>query len=63
MNIQKSILSTFFFIFLQLLYSGPASAADWYVRLTVTALDDPAPVRMDDGNVFGRLHDSLDGQP
>jgi hypothetical protein len=40
---------------------GPAGAADWYVRLTVTAPDDAPPVRVDSGNVFGRLHDSLDG--
>lgn len=38
-----------------------AGAADWYVRLTVTAPDDPPPVRVDNGNVFGRLHDSVDG--
>lgn len=45
-----------------LLFATTAGAADWYVQLTVTAPDDPEPVRMDDGNFFGRLHDSLDGQ-
>lgn len=45
-----------------LLFSTTAVAADWYVRLTVTAPDDPEPIRVDDGNILGRLHDSLDGQ-
>ncbi|MGX9727490.1 MAG: hypothetical protein ACTFAK_09285 [Candidatus Electronema sp. VV] len=55
--IRKSI-----FLLLGLgLASGPAGAADWHVRLTVTAPDDPPPVRTDSGNVFGRLHDSVDG--
>ena len=58
---QKIIFSTFFSVFL-LLSSGTASAADWYVRLTVTAPGDPVPIRVDNGNVLGRLHDSLDGQ-
>ena len=44
-----------------LLLQHPAAAADWYVRLTVTAPDDAPPVRVDSGNVFGRLHDSVDG--
>lgn len=43
------------------LASGPARAADWHVRLTVTAPDDAPTVRVDSGNVFGRLHDSVDG--
>ncbi|MGR0482420.1 MAG: hypothetical protein ACTFAL_13735 [Candidatus Electronema sp. V4] len=42
-------------------WSQSAAAADWHVRLTVTAPDDPSPIRMDSSNVFGRLHDSVDG--
>jgi len=40
---------------------GEAYAADWYVQLTVTAPDDAPPVRVDSNNIFGRLHDSIDG--
>ncbi len=42
-------------------FTGTASANDWYVRLIVTAPDDPEPVRVDDGNVFGRWFGSVDG--
>ena len=38
-----------------------ADANDWYVRLIVTAPDDPLPVRVDDGNLLGRWYDSVDG--
>ena len=38
-----------------------AVANDWYVRLIVTAPDDPLPVRVDDANLLGRWHDSVDG--
>ena len=43
------------------LWYQSAAAADWHVRLAVTAPDDPPPIRMDSSNVFGRLHDSVDG--
>ncbi len=41
--------------------SAAAAANDWYVRLTVKAPDDPPPIRTDKSDVFGRLHDSLNG--
>jgi hypothetical protein len=49
------------FIALRPPVSNAAAANDWHVRLTVKAPDDPPPVRVDRGNVFGRLHDSLNG--
>ncbi len=49
------------FIALLLPVSDAAAANNWYVRLTVKAPDDSPPVRVDRGNVFGRLHDSLNG--
>ncbi len=42
-------------------FSCAASTNDWYVRLVVTAPDDPLPVRIDNDNLLGRWHDSVDG--
>ncbi len=59
---KKNTLFILFLLLLQLPMFKAAAAADWYVRLTVEAPDDPEPIRKNDGNVFGRLHDSLDGK-
>lgn len=62
---KQTFCCTLLFLFLSAFpqpSKAVAAANDWYIRLTVTAPDDPLPVRVDAGNILGRLHDSLDGQ-